>query len=94
MTDTTTQPVKPKMSLTKKIFWAIGIVLSLFAVDHFTCNIVGIGAAVTVTDSTLVVSPIADTMNVDTAKAITPVIDTAKKVVADTSSKKVIEPKK
>ena len=74
MTEQAEQP-KPKKSITKKVFWIIAIVLGLFGIDHFTYNIAGIGASVTVTDSTIVVAPIIDSIvAVDKTKA-----DTTKK---------------
>ena len=60
MTNETETP-KPKKSIAKKVFWIIAIVLGLFGIDHFTYNFAGIGASVTVTDSTVVVAPIVDT---------------------------------
>ena len=75
----TTQPVKPKMSITKKIFIVIGFILAMFGVDHFTYNLAGIGADVTVTDSTIVVAPSPDT-TVEVAPVVA--IDTTKKDTA------------
>ena len=71
---------KKKTSITKKIFVVIALVLGLLGIDHYTYNFAGIGASVTVTDSTLVVAPIVEA---DTAKNILP-LDTAKK---DTTKK-------
>ena len=74
MTNQTETP-KKKTSITKKIFIVIGFVLAILGIDHFTYNFAGIGASVTVTDSTLAVVPIVDSIvAVDTTKA-----DTTKK---------------
>ena len=71
---TNTETPKKKNSITKKIFVVVAIVLGLLGVDHLTYNFAGIGASVTLTDSTLVVAPIVDSIvAVDTTKA-----DTAK----------------
>lgn len=72
----TEQTPKPKKSITKKIFIVIAFILALFGIDHFTYNFAGIGAEVTVTDSTIVVSPAPDTTAIvaDTTKR-----DTTKK---------------
>lgn len=73
---TNTETPKKKTSITKKIFIVIGFALAIFSIDHFTYNFAGIGVAVTVTDSTIVVAPSLDTtvVRVDTTKA-----DTTKK---------------
>jgi len=62
MTDVNTTPETPKKNYfaIKNLFWAIVIVLGLFGLDHYTFNLVS-GGSVTVTDSTIVVAPIADT---------------------------------
>ena len=64
MTDTNTTPATdaPKKSFftIKNLFWAIAIVLGLFGLDHYTLNLVS-GGSVTITDSTIVVSPLIDT---------------------------------
>lgn len=74
MTEQTTPT--PKKSIAKKVFAAIAIILGLLGIDHYTYNFAGIGTSLTVTDSTVVVAPIADTTLpvTDTAR-----IDTTKK---------------
>jgi formate/nitrite transporter FocA (FNT family) len=67
-------------SITKKIFIVVAFVFAILGIDHFTYNFAGIGASVTVTDSTIVVAPTPDTTTIadTTTRAIAP-IDTAKK---------------
>ena len=65
---TNTETPKPKKSIAKKIFVVVAIVFSLLGIDHYTYHWVSGGVDVTVTDSTLVVSPIADTTAADTTK--------------------------
>jgi hypothetical protein len=75
MTDTQTTSAEPKKNpLMKKIFIGIGIIFGLLGIDHFSTKWVSGGATITVTDSTIVVSPI-----VDTIVATPLVVDTAKK---------------
>lgn len=59
-------PKKPFFTM-KKLFWAIGIILGLLGIDHYTLNLVS-GGSVIVTDSTIVVSEPIDTLTVDTIK--------------------------
>ena len=84
MTDTTSTqstPSTPKKSF-KKFFWIVAIILGLFGLDHYTYNFVGIGAEVTVTDSSIMVTPSVDT--VVTVPVAPAVVDTTK---ADTTKK-------
>lgn len=77
MTDQTT-PSKPKSSIAKKFFLAVGIIFALLGIDHFTYNFVSGGAEVevTVTDSTISVTA------ADTSSATIAPVDTAKKDTA------------
>lgn len=77
--ETSTQNSTPKKtSIIKKIFLVVGFILALLGVDYLTYNFAGIGAEVTLTDSTLVVTP-----SVDSIVASTPIVgDTTK---ADTT---------
>lgn len=74
MTTASTTPApapKQPMSPIKKFFWAVGIILALLGIDHYTYNFAGIGADVTVTDSTVVVAPAVTPAPADTTKADT-----------------------
>ena len=79
-TNTTQQPEKPKMSLTKKAIYALIAIVGLLLADHWSTNFVSGGADVTVTDSTIVVTPMVDAGEV--AQAVTPA------VTVDTTSHK------
>lgn len=70
MSEVTTTPEAPKSSPAKKFFRFVAILLALLALDHYTYNFVGIGAEVTVTDSTIVIAPSVDT-TVSTVEADT-----------------------
>jgi hypothetical protein len=78
MTDTNTSTgSSPKKSFSK-VFWIIGIVLGIFGINHYTLKIgYGTGAEVTLTDSTIVVTPVVEPV-------VAPVADTTK---ADTTKK-------
>lgn len=80
-TETTSTPNETPKKSNKKFFWIISIILGLFGLDHYTYNFVGIGAEATVTDSTIVVAPIVDTI-ITTDAVVVAKVDTTK---ADTA---------
>lgn len=47
-----------KNKIIKKVFIAIAIILGFLGLDHFTYNWVSGGGAITVTDSSIVITPI------------------------------------
>lgn len=77
MSESKTNEQSPKKSsMVKKIFWTIGLILGLLGVDYFTYNFTGIGGIITVSDSSIVITPvedstqslpISDTIKLDTA---------------------------
>lgn len=74
MTEKTTKPA-PKKSKKLTIFVIIALILSALGYDHYNWHYVSGGVDVTVTDSSIVVTPIVDTTTVAPAA----VVDTTKK---------------
>lgn len=80
MSETNTTPETPKPSPLKKILYVVGLILATLGVNHLTFRVGYADAEVTLTDSSIVIAPITDTVkpvkpaSVDTAKA-----DTTKK---------------
>lgn len=85
MTDTSTTtstPSTPKLSNGKKLFWAIVIILSLLAIDHYTFKIASGNCEATTNDSTVVVTPL-----VDSTVVVAPVVAVADTTKVDTTKK-------
>lgn len=69
----------PKKPAGKKIFYVIALILGLLGIDHYTYHFASGGVDITLNDSTIAITPIKDSIKVDST-AKTPVApDTIKK---------------